>query len=706
MAGKAFILPWVALAMLLAPSVSFCDESGNESADSKTYEIAPVTVTANKIEENVQEIPQSISVIDGSLILDKGITDVDDIIKEIPNLTSSFLYSEDVNFRGINSSIFTNNNPVVIYIDGIPQSNRMAYDASLVNIDRVEVLRGPQGTLYGKDAIGGVINIVTKTPTNEWQGNLGAEYGNYNSFLGTFYVNGPIVNDKLFIGVNAKFAQDDGWVENHSPGMDEDANSMNERMLGANLFYNPTDRLKVKLTFHSDYQKDNGLSGLLAPTLDSIDHTSREDAEDANFEMDTYTKTQSDAQALSLSYAFDAVMLDSITTNKRLEFDGDYDADWGDNPVYDNLYQFQHFTIKTRTEELRLSSRNTEGLRWVGGIYYENEVHSDDRYGMQYPAEIIGMPFDADMDDVSETDSDTVAGFAQATYPFLNKFELTLGARYQWINKEFDSDFYYLPLGTTGPPMHSLHGEESWTAFLPKAGLTYQINDQVSTYASVATGYLPGGFNFWAMSGTLEDNKFDPERSTSYEIGVKSTFSKLYLAANLFYMDIDDIHVYSFDNATGMIRTSNAGKAHSQGAELEFSYLLAERWELTGAAGVIQAEYDEYGSTGYDGNDIEKTPSYTARAGVQYNEPRGFYGRFDVRSQGKTYYNAANYLEEDAFFVADLRLGYRHSNYEIYGYMKNITDEDYIVNMAEQSNGYLLTFGDPRTFGAGFRYFF
>ncbi len=675
------------------------------AAAEQTTELDTITVTANKMEENIEDIPQSVSVIDAATIENKGIQNISDVVKEIPNLSSSFLYSEDINFRGINSSILTNNNPVVLYIDGIPQSNRFAYDASLVNVERVEVLRGPQGTLYGKDAIGGVINVITKTPTNVCEGSVGIEYGSNNAMLGTLAANGPVVKDILFFGLNGRFAQDDGWVTNHYPGMDEDANGTSENTFGLNLLYTPTDRLSVRLILNSDYQKNDWVGGMLIPYGADPNSYSREDAEDVEFDQPTFTRTQSNAQALNIKYTFDAVILESVTTNKRVDIEADYDLDYGNDPLYADLIQFQYSTIDTRSQELRLSSKDKGGIRWVGGLYYENDVYTNDRYGAQYPGMFTGTPFDVDMDDVSETTSNTMAVFGQVMMPFADRWELTLGGRYQSIDKEIDSDFYYLPIGMSGPPYNSYHGDHTWTIFLPKAALSYHLGDNTTVYASVSAGYLPGGFNHWAQQGGEEENRFDPQTSVDYEIGIKSTMNRLYIAANLFYMDIKDIHVYEYD-LTGMMRTSNAAGAHSLGAELEFTYLLTDRWDLSGALGLVQAEYDEYSDAVSDGNTIEKTPAYTARLGIQYTDPQGLYARCDLRSQGRTYYNAANSVNGESYYTADAKIGYKLDRWDMYTFVKNITDESYIAGVSEVGVGNVVSFGDPRTFGVGLRYTF
>lgn len=674
---------------------------------SEEYSLDSVTVSANKIEEKIQDVPQSITVIDEAALEDKEIKSVADVIKEVPNLSSSYnTYAEDVNFRGINSSTFTNNNPVVLYIDGIPQSDRLGYDASLVNVDHIEVLRGPQSTLYGKDAIGGVINIVTKKPTNEWKGSVGAEYGTDNYMLGTFNINGPLVNDVLFLGFNIKASHDDGWITNHEEGMDENANEKNERRLGASLLYKPSDRLSVRLNLSSDYFKNGWLDGAFTDS-GNWSSVTRDDAKNVRYEVDTYTKTESDAQALNLTYAFDTMDFTSVTTHKKVTLDGQYDFGWSANALYDNLYQFQNSSVETTSQELRLSSNTKEGIRWIGGLYAERSEYENPRYGMQYPGYYYGTSYNWDLDDVSKTTTDTQAIFGQAIIPFADKYELTLGARYQHINKDILSNMYMNPVGMLhGTPVYTIDAEHDWNALLPKAALNYKINDTWSTFASISKGYMPGGYNYWSSSSVEAENRFDPQTSMDYEIGTKASFDKLYFAATLFYMDIKDIQVYNYDSSTGMITTSNAGKAHSYGAEFEFNYLMSEQWVLDGSLGLMKAVYDEYTESAYEGHKIEKTPSRTAKIGLQYNHPQGYYARLDIRNQGTTYFNAANTFKEGSYTVGDIKLGRRFSNWDIYTYMKNMTDEEYFTTVQDQGVGQIVTFGASRTVGVGFKYTF
>jgi len=614
-------------------------------------EMQTVTVTANKIEEDLQNVPQSIMVIDDEILKEKGIADIPDLINEIPNMTFRSGIDDNVNFRGLNKSLFTSNNPVVIYIDGVANCNSDGFDASLVNVERIEVLRGPQGTLYGKDAIGAVINIVTKEPENQWHGNVGTEYGSYNDMQGSFNVNGALIQDKLYLGLNGRYQQDDGWITNDYTG-DDEANKSEDHNLGAFLLYKPTDRFSAKVSLSNDYSEHYGYTGYALTGGTNADEFDRDDAEHVSFDKETVYETDSLAQSLHLKYRFDSVTFTSTTTHRDFESESVRDRDYMADTAKDGLITFAGQDTETWTEELRLSSNNTEGFRWVAGAYFDTEDMKNGPTGMQM--NVYEWSWEA------ETESETLALFGQTMIPLGDSFELTLGLRYQQIDKEMDLDAYKTALGgVRGDPLYTLHADETWTVFLPKAALSYRLNDNWTTYASVAQGYMPGGFTTLATSGSQEDNTFDPQQSVNYEMGVKGKLNRARLAAAVFYMDIEDTQYNKYVNDTWV--TGNAGSSHSLGAELELTYFLTDSLELTAALGIIEAEYDDYdtGTVNWDGESIQNTPSYSGLIGAAYYNPNGFYARGDVRCQGEVpYWNSVDseFHDLDSYITADVQI--------------------------------------------------
>lgn len=679
----------------------------------KSVSLENITVTANKMEECLTRVPQSITVIDEIMLEEKGINNLSDIIREIPNMTTATSpIATGVRFRGLSPSIFTNNNPVLIYIDGVAHIGTEGFDASLANVERVEVLRGPQGTIYGKDAIGAVINIVTKKPVNEWQGKIGAEYGSFNLMRGVFNAGGALINDKLYLGINGQYQQDDGWIENKNPNRDKDFNKADDRRTNLNLTATPTDRFTARLSLINEYENEYGVDGIGLPDGTSISDFSRDDAEQVDMDVLTRQVTENNAQSLGLSYDFGPVSLNSVTTHKILEFDANYDSDFSNNQIYDGLSQFWNYEDRNCTQELRLSSADRESFRWVAGLYLEKEKRDQPGIGKQSPG-FDPVTYDYlgsfEMSAESRMDSKTLAAFGQVVVPFSKSFELTLGGRFQRIEKEIDLSMYYLPVGVQGSAMFDFNADKAWDYFLPKAALSWQFAGEWSTYISYSRGYMPGGFNYFSMAGNEEDNRFEPQKSSNYEWGLKGEFERGYMAASMFYMDIEDIHVYKVEGMGTMYVTDNAEKAHSQGIELEAVYRPPiEGVELNTAMGIIDAKYDDYdtGIGNFKGQDIALTPAHTIRAGVAYIHPCGFYSRIDLYNQGKIYFfdnENMVFPEEEMYTLLDARLGYRLNDWDFCIYGRNLTDEDYITMFSSMR---VLSFGDPRTFGTRMTYYF
>ncbi|MDK2063397.1 TonB-dependent receptor [Aliarcobacter butzleri] len=683
--------------------------------ESKTTTLEEITVSANKMEENIQDVPQSISVVSENDIEEKAIKSVPDIIEKIPNLSSTYMYSERVNFRGINTSVFTNNNPVVIYIDGVPHSSVYGFDASLQNAQQVEVLRGPQGALYGKDSIGGVINIITQKPKNELNGHIGAEYGTDNFMQTTFNTNGAVIADKLFLGINGKVGKDDGWQTNHNPNQDKDSTRKEFHQLNANLTYNATDNFSMALNIFNDKDYKYGFEGGAVHQTQNINDFKRKDFKDVNYETDTYMKNKSNAQSLKMEYSFnDNNSLTSITANKNMDIDGTWDVDLGNNPNYDGMSMFQDAKSKNFSQEIRLTGENNL-FRYISGIYFEKDSFDFDNYGNEYPGYLLGDPFGAGVgakfNSVSQADSSTYAAFGQVIIPFWESYELTLGGRYQTIKKEMDLDYYYNPINVSANPIFQFDEEHTWNSFLPKVAISKKFDNKLTTYVTASKGYLPGGYNNYASSGSEEDNRFDAQTSMNYEVGLKGAFldDKLIFATSLFYLDIKDIHVYSTDKTTGMMYTSNAGEADSKGIELELAYNINNNWKVDTSIGIMKATYSNFidaSDNDNKNNKIERTPSHSANFGVSYYGDSGFYGRVDVKNQGDMYFNAQNSLKQDSYTIANAKIGYLFDDFDVYTYVKNITDESYIVALEEMAEFRQLTYGKGRFIGLGLKYSF
>ena len=573
-----------------------------------------------------------------------------------------------------------------MYVDGVPYSDSVGFDLSLANIERIEVLRGPQGTLYAMDAIGGVINVVTREPANEWSARVGAEYGNFNYNEFKFNTSGSLKEDVLYLGLNGQYRADDGWQTNSFPGNEENANQFEDRRLSTYLLYKPIDEFTVRFTYSDDYVDTYGINGYgIAGAEVVFADFNRDDAEDVITEFESREELKVNSQALQLAYDFGRFTAASVTTRRDQEYEVLYDFDAGNDQVsFADAFSFD----------------NTTGFRYVGGIYLDTSEREQGPFGVSSPG------FGGELNAVSESDDQTYAVFGQLIYPVTDRMELTLGARYQRIEKDFDLEFLF-----NGFPIYTLEDERTWSEFLPRAALNYELNDNWNAYVSYSKGYMPGGFNFFATSGSADDNSFEPQVSTNYEIGLKAQTDKLTLSAALFYMDIEDIHVYRYEGGFLATITDNADRAHSMGAELEATYWLTDTFQFSAAVGVIEAEYDDYdaGDLGvFDGERIEQTPDYTVNLGAAYYHPTGFYGRADLNMTGETAFfsNTERFPVQDAYTLLDARIGYRADRWEIFAHGKNLTDEEYIIGYRGTASVSLASFNRPRTFGIGGRYEF
>ncbi|MCG3678808.1 TonB-dependent receptor [Aliarcobacter butzleri] len=660
----------------------------------ETTKLEEITVSANKMEENIQDVPQSISVITEEDIEQKEIKSIKDIVKEVPNMSIDKI--NQVSFRGLNTSTFTSNNPVVIYLDGVPYYSMYDYDPSLANIEQIEVLRGPQGTLYGKDAIGGVINIVTKEPTNDWKGSIGAEYGNDNYIQTRVNTSGAFIDNKLYAGINGSYKHTDGWMTNNYLEVEEDANSEKDRKTSGFLLYKPTDNLSAKLTVADNYNKfyDDSFTVDKSKPLNDI---SRNDGKNRNFDVDSYREDKAKSQALNIVYELEKVKFESTTTHKKSSTEIKYDMDFN---VNDGSYINFSNDTETYTQEFKLSSKNQD-IKWLTGIYFDKE-ESDIYQEINSTAYSMKLP--------STHNSKNQALFAQTMIPLGESFELTLGGRYQKIKKDVNSLLNISMMGMNLPSFN-YSDEKTWNSFLPKAALTYKINDNLSTYISFSKGYMAGGFNNAAQMGSTNENMFEPQKSTNYEVGAKYIGDNFALNTTIFRMDIEDIHTFRYITPSVVV-VNNAKKAHSQGIEIDGTYFITNNLSISAAIGLIKAKYDDYdnGMKKFDGEKIENTPSYTANFGISYLANSGLYGRLDFNARGNTsYLDGANnsMIEADGAIITNAKIGYKVGDFDIYAFAKNLTDENYINYYVSNTNiDHQVRLNDPRQFGIGAIYKF
>ncbi|NLK66777.1 MAG: TonB-dependent receptor [Campylobacteraceae bacterium] len=685
-----------------------------------------ITVTASKMEEDIKNVPQSITVLDDIYIEERRIHRVSQAVRDVPNMHAiNSIAKTMVNFRGINMSKFTDINTVTLYIDGVPQSDIQAnYNAFLGDVERIEILRGPQSSLYGMDSIGGVINVKTKAPSNEWHGQVGQELGNNRYSQTSLSARGALIDDKLFLNLSGVYDRDDGWITNHYNGQnDKKANFGKHYRFNTILTAKPTDKFTASLSFSADKSKDGFFKG----GVGRLKEMSPKKAKHANYDVPSQAKVETKSSALNLEYEFDAMKLTSLTTYKRSSIQNIHDLDFLsgnkvsiNHPVLGKRLMFadgetreRDFNLQTWTQEVRLNSINNKDsmFDWVAGLYYDNTKQDRRKFGgvRAMPNQKIA-PFPSKFDyfylnEPSIGKTNTIAAFGQLNITPMDNLTFNIGGRLQRYEAKTDYK-NRLP-----------DREDSWNKFLPKLGVIYNINDDLSVFANYSMGYLAGGHNYFAKAGD-KIVTFEPQTSDNYEIGLRYIGSDLKASVTAFYMDIDDIHTFDNIQVIGSqdIRVvSNAGKARSYGLEVEASYALTNNLYLNGSFGYVNAEYrqDNKAENVKKGNKISYTPNWNASLGLSYAHPTGLYGRVDLNALGDIYWDNSNDDEKktSSYLTADVRLGYMFDNgLDIYGFVTNITDKDaptLYMPYADVIGDYsLVEYGNTRRFGVGFSYTF
>ena len=637
-----------------------------------------MTVTANKQEENIQEVPMSITAFDDVVLEGKNITSVGELADYVPNL---ILTGQGVSgsampvMRGMMTETGTYNVSTAMFIDGVPVLSFRGYEDTLQNIERVEVLRGPQGTLYGKSAEVGAINIITRQPDNDFRGKISVDGGEDYKKEVSLNVSGPILKDKLFFGVSGQYHNKDGFIKNGYTG-DEENDEAHWYGKGQ-LKWTPTDSLDINFIF-SQLQYDNGGSkiGLSEDGAAAYGVSASGDRE-VYSDFDTFDKSKISTQALKISYDFnDTLNVTSITTHRHFQADLAHDFDF-------NSIEMMHAADGSEfdkiSQELRFAS-NTKKMNWVAGFYYDTDDDKNDQV-----IETYNSGTNRDMG------GEAYAFFGQLRYALTSKIGVTGGLRYETQDKDMQDN-------NSGNSF-----DDSWDDIAPKFSVDYAITEQVMGYIAIAKGFQPGGFN--AMSTAPEYDCYDSEELWSYEIGVKNHLfeNRLIVNAALFYMDIDNMQVTEQIAGLPWIYITNAGTASSYGAELEVQAKITPHFTMTANFGYTNIEFDEYqdDSGDYSGNKVPNAPEYTFALGGQYRTGNGFYAGVDLVGVGKTCSDRANAYERDAYQLVNAKIGYEAENWDIYLYGKNIFDKDY----SREDNTYVY-YSDPREIGGKLTYRF
>jgi iron complex outermembrane recepter protein len=666
-------------------TVVLAEETDTQMASRQTLEMEVITVTAQKQEENVQEVPVSVTAMGQTEIEDRKIESIGELSDFVPNFMINYEGGSGMNapvMRGIYADVTTQTVSSGLFVDGVPVLSSTGYEDTILDIERIEVLRGPQGTLYGKNTETGAINIITRQPDNDFRAKISADVGKLLSYetgdglkqAYTLNLSGPIQTDRLFVGIAGKFYQRDGFMENTLTG--ETADDKEHWFGRAHLRWTPTDRMDVSLIASVLQYDDDGYNmslteyGAAAYGLSAF--ADREVA--SNFKGCNQARTET--ESLKIKYDLsDSLTMTSITA--RRVFDDEMTGDWDFSPM--TLTHSDKDSAYTKiSQELRLDS-SCEKMQWLVGFYYDNDRNE------------FSFATDSDFPTMASTtrrdfNGQAYAVFGQISYTLIERLRLTGGLRYEIQDQEYENHI----LNTTS--------DDSWDEISPKLAVEYNWTPSTMAYVSVSKGYRSGGFN--TLASDPQYNTYNEEKLWSYEIGSKNLFwgNRLMVNGCVFLMDLTDMQVTEAVTPMESYLT-NAAEATGKGIELEMTANLTTGLSMMAGVGYIDIEFDDFKDAlgDYTGNKNPYAPEYTFNIGVQYRFQSGLYARADLIGCGEMYLDRANKYKRDAYEIVNARIGYESEHYDVYLYGKNIFDEEY--NSYGYYDGFYVIYSDPGEVG-------
>ncbi|MCA8970517.1 MAG: TonB-dependent receptor [Planctomycetes bacterium] len=681
---------------------------GNDAAEAQGAK-KRTTVTAQKYEQDILDVPRSITSIDAQQIRDTGSTNIKEAVRFVPNVMITEFTARRLSFpyvRGIGSG--QGDPAVATIIDNVPQLTTNTTNLPLVDVERIEFLRGPMATLYGRNTIGGAMHVVTREPgdTLEYGGRV--SFGNYGYQDYQAYVGAPL-SDAAHLGFSIVKSQREGYTDNDFTG--NDADSRDSWFGRGQLMWTPDDRNEVRVVVHGERARDGSY---VLTELNAL--RARPNHINQDFEGDVDRDVI--GTSVTWKHSGDAIDITSITGFQ--DFDVDESADF-DFMAIDGVRRYTQESQTAFSQEFRFASAEDESLeldedahlRWLAGVsgfIADSDREAANVYrpggaGILFPPSQVGTDRSR-----GSFDDSAFAIFGQGVLELGEHVEVTGAIRYDYERKEASIRRQFESPGGTFPTASS-DRKETYDQVMPRVSAAYRFDDSMTAYGVVARGFKAGGFNLTSPSG-LE--AFAPEKSWTYEVGFKTRFDEGRYTAGiaLFHIDWEDMQLSQFDATAGGYVT-NAGEATSRGLELEATANPVEGLDLLGSIGFLDTEFDRFVdpyATDVRGKNLPFAPEMTASVGALYSHELADGVRFRIGGDfvhvGDFYYDAGNRGHE-RYQVANFRAGIGDDRWNLDFWVRNALDERYQpvafqANPADP-NYFVAESSAPRTFGVTLR---
>ena len=661
----------ISLAALLSATPALAQTT---AANPPTEGLQEIIVTAQKRAENLQSVPVTITALTGSTLANGGISDTTDLQVAVPGLVTAQLANALIPYiRGVGS-----NNPgagiessVAIYLDGVYQGAKANNILDLVSIERIEVLKGPQGTLFGRNATGGAINIVTRAPSHDPSMSAELGYGRFNEKSARVYATLGIT-DTLAASIAFSGKWHDGWIRNIAHN-NKRANPLENEIAMGKLYWTPNDRLTVDLSASYSYVNDPTFAAIhvspgTMPSAAALDGLTTTKSYETASTADTLAQSAETIRStLKVSYDLGGADLVSISGYVKGDLLQIREADV--SPLRLQLLHGGGFS-EQYSQEVQLQSHSGGPLSWIVGAYYIrlDEGLGKPTYTIQSgtparvsPADLVAGTSIVGMD--TRNDTEGYSAFGQATYAFTPSTRLTAGLRWSHEKKTATGEQYRIISATGVPedsyifgngvvlndgliftktPLATRNLSKSWTKPTWRLALDHDFTDRIMGYVSYSRGFKSGGFNPAPVNPI--EVPVDPEILDAFEVGVKSELfdRRLRLNGSAFYYKYDDIQVTAISGAgTGILE--NAAKARLFGFDVDFTAVPTDRLTIRGGMSYLDSKYKKYTSAQLILPNVVGVPCAAQAAQIDMTEARRLSGlpqsggnctyRFDASGQ-------------------------------------------------------------------------
>jgi iron complex outermembrane receptor protein len=697
----------VALVIVLSPVAAFAQSSAAPAGQTPARITLPtVVVTAQKEPADRQTLPLSVTAVAAEALANAGIGAVSDAAFYAPNTYFQELSARKISnprFRGIGSS--PANPGITTFIDGVPQLNANSSSVELVGVDQVEFVRGPQSALFGRNTLGGLVNITSSRPSSSgWTGTLAVPVGSASSREVRAAVSGPLA-EQVAVGFALGRSTRDGFTVNDMTGRTLDDRSATFGK--AQLLWTPASNWEARAIVSGERARDGdyALNDLGALRRNPF-HVARDFEGYTNRDVvstTVLTRREGGRVAFSTTTGFVRWTTRDLT-----------DLDYTPLPLLtrDNQEKSAQFT-----QEVRLASAanaptrlgDAAVLRWQSGVFFFTQDYEQDAVNNFSPYVLspsLAFPV-SQHSPQSALDDMGVGAFGQGTVTVRKRLDLTLGARIDYESRDGRLDTFYAPAIA---PTTRVDVTKNFSNISPQAALAYRFRPERMAYASVGRGFKAGGFNPASPAG---NESYAEERTWNVEGGVKTSWAGGRVSANaaVFYIDWSDLQLNLPNLAVpGQFYIANVGGARSTGAEVELNARPHAAVDLFASAGLTHARFSAGSiSSGLNVSDnrLPGTPDYTASLGAQLARALGaaatLYGRAEAVFYGAFEYDDANIAGQDAYALSNFRAGVRGKHVFGEAWVKNAFDTRYVPIAFAYGNlapsGYIGEMGRPRTFG-------